>query len=491
MEVSRRRIAARNVVAGSVWESRMKMDEVKGGIKVFNGEENSEEGNKTFEQNQSGVVREKRKTWKCEPVIDPILIRKIRSDELSSEDFQDSVDGFEKNPIQTRSTRSDEPCKEPFNPSIDLIEKSPIQRRKSRSRSHKISDETSKEFDGDEKDKVVVKEEIEVSKKNVDVKEVKLSEERSKKVLILKEKINQSPKTPIPISANVKKQQTLVVNHSVIHPTLTKPSPVKVSEKIERLREPQNKFQNLVDIVMWRDILKSSFVFGIGTLILLSPSVTEDLNFSLISAISYLALLCIAAIFLYKAILCRGPVDLDDSHTVGEEEAIYLVKVVLPWLNKFILELRYLLSGDPATTMKFAGSLFLLARCGSFITVWRMVILGFFGVFTVPKVYSWYSRQLMQEGKLWLSRCRNAWNSYTYMKVIAVAIFTLIWSSSANVARIWEVFMLIVAVRYYQDMLIMEECCEAAADQKEDSREGMMKEEMRTETESEWRAFFS
>ncbi|KAL5722232.1 hypothetical protein ACHQM5_005777 [Ranunculus cassubicifolius] len=43
MEVSGRKSLPRNVVAGSVWESRMKMDEVKDGIRVFNGVEDHTE----------------------------------------------------------------------------------------------------------------------------------------------------------------------------------------------------------------------------------------------------------------------------------------------------------------------------------------------------------------------------------------------------------------------------------------------------------------
>ena len=45
MEVGEKRVGVRGsvVAAGSVWESRMKSDEVRGGIKVFNAEENPEE----------------------------------------------------------------------------------------------------------------------------------------------------------------------------------------------------------------------------------------------------------------------------------------------------------------------------------------------------------------------------------------------------------------------------------------------------------------
>lgn len=37
---------------------------------------------------------------------------------------------------------------------------------------------------------------------------------------------------------------------------------------------------------------------------------------------------------------------------VGEEEAFWVVKLLLPYVNEFLLKLRALFSGDPTTTMK-------------------------------------------------------------------------------------------------------------------------------------------
>lgn len=37
---------------------------------------------------------------------------------------------------------------------------------------------------------------------------------------------------------------------------------------------------------------------------------------------------------------------------VREEEAIWVIKLLLPYINEFLLKLRALFSGDPATTMK-------------------------------------------------------------------------------------------------------------------------------------------
>ncbi|XP_043702715.1 reticulon-like protein B21 isoform X2 [Telopea speciosissima] len=572
MDVIRRRASPRNgVVAGSVWESRMKSDEVKGGIKVFNGEEVSEvvggggsdNGHNIYrrlKRNQNGGVAGKRKTWNERS---PFQMRKTRSElkKLSNESCKEltvSVDSIEKNPTQIRKTRSethrvsDDSCKE-LGVFDDVNEKSPIELRKTKSDSYSVLAEPSKELqistvktmsrsvsnvsqvnspqrlgvdddgiDADGEDEGEDEEddmEIEVEKKSYDVKEVNIAEEKpisisQQKLKEVEEgeegeeeeeeeekKVYQIPENPIPISENVNEKSSPVIDRPVIDLPKPKkvlneekrvhqihqkpkrifskvnkqPSPVSITPLIDpSLRKPPpisevfdrspertpNNLQNLVDLVMWRDVSKSAFVFGVGTFYLLSSSFTKDLNFSLISAISYMGLVYLAAIFCYKSILCRGATDMDDSneeYIVGEQEAIWVLKFILPYLNEFLLKLRSIFSGDPATTMKLAVLLFVLARCGSSITVWKMAKLGFFAVFTVPKVCSSYSNQLTAYGKFWIGRFRDAWNSCTHKKAVAAAVFTLVWNFSSVVARVWAVFMLVVAVRYYQQSLLSED----------------------------------
>ncbi|CAA3004011.1 reticulon B21 isoform X1, partial [Olea europaea subsp. europaea] len=224
------------------------------------------------------------------------------------------------------------------------------------------------------------------------------------------------------------------------------------------------------DLVMWRDVSKSAFIFGIGTFVIISSSYTRDLNISFISVVSYLGLVYLASIFLFRSLIRRGEIDRSQDYVVGEEEAIWVLKLVLPYINEFLLKLRALFSGDPSTTMKLAVLLFVLARCGSSITIWKMAKLGFFGVFIVPKVCSSYSTQLTAFGTFWIRRFRDAWESCSHKKAVGFAIFTLVWNLSSMVARIWAVFMLFVAFKYYQHSLMSNEWTEEVRN--EDSWQG-------------------
>ena len=58
----------------------------------------------------------------------------------------------------------------------------------------------------------------------------------------------------------------------------------------------------------------------------------------------------------------------DSNYVLGEEEAMWLLRLVLPYVNELLLKLRALFSGDPSTTMKVIFFLFLL-----FFFLWSLM----------------------------------------------------------------------------------------------------------------------
>ncbi|XP_020204136.1 reticulon-like protein B21 [Cajanus cajan] len=569
MEVGKRRVGVRgSVVAGSVWESRMKSDEVRGGIKVFNAEESPEE-NAAARVKRSPIGCGKRKTWKSESPIQC----KDSSDGIKKSPIRKIAafaDNFERSPVHTRKLRSEthksgEPD-ERNSPQLrksksDSIKKNAscsIQLRKTKSeldpvpdestRDEKIGVENGNDHVGDENcvdlgdvcqekvisstsenvvqgseseelsvqvggdsDDVIVDEadeeedeeeveveiEIEMEKERIDVKEISIPEskfevvkgpennevvgnEHEKVVVnepepkkILKEpepepkKILNEPEPKRVVSAHMRfhhknerkpvsvplalKQSPTIRRNSTLHQNFSRANSIPKTEEYRSFPQTQSKLQSLVDLIMWRDVSRSAFVFGFGTFIIVSSSYAKDINLSVISVMSYVSLVYLAVIFLYRSLICRGVIYVEDSNYVlGEEDAIWMLKLILPYLNEFLSKLKALFSGDPGTTIKLAVLLFVLARCGSYITIWKMAKFGFFGVFTVPKICSSYSAQLTAYGNFWIRRFRDAWDSCTHKKAVALGIFGLVWNLSSVVARIWAVFVLFVAFRYYQ-----------------------------------------
>ncbi|XP_027332143.1 reticulon-like protein B21 isoform X2 [Abrus precatorius] len=265
-----------------------------------------------------------------------------------------------------------------------------------------------------------------------------------------------------PVSVPLVQKHSPVRRNSTIYQNFPEANSIPKAQEYRSFPQTQSKLQSLVDLIMWRDVSRSAFVFGFGTFIIVSSSYAKDINLSLISVMSYISLVYLAVIFLYRSLICRGVIEVDDSNYVlGEEDAIWLLKLILPYLNECLSKLKALFSGDPGTTIKLAVLLFVLARCGSYITIWKMAKFGFFVVFTVPKICSSYSAQLTAYANFWIRRFRDAWDSCTHKKAVALGIFGLVWNLSSVVARIWAVFVLFAAFRYYQQhYLVRDECGE-------------------------------
>ncbi|KAJ6372533.1 hypothetical protein OIU76_026938 [Salix suchowensis] len=331
--------------------------------------------------------------------------------------------------------------------------------------------------------------ETNVAEKKSTKVEICIPEQKPKRVVSEVKKVQQFNNRTAPTSSIVNKQPPPVIKRATLYQNLAKaaanPS-IPAANGHQKFKETHrhSKLQNLVDLVMWRDISRSTLAFGMGTFIIISSSYSKDLN----------GLVYLATIFLYRSLIRRGVIGIDDdddgSYVLGEGEAIWLLRLVLPYLNECLLKIRALFSGDPATTMKMAVLLFVFARCGSSITVWKMakLVCSNYRSFllaakhkgktvkfpaccftflpqTTPHVqafleFSLYPKsallthpQLTAYGKFWIRRFRDAWESCSHKKAVALGIFTLVWNLSSMVARIWAVFMMFVAVRYYQQTM--------------------------------------
>ncbi|KAK3123162.1 hypothetical protein QOZ80_8AG0625020 [Eleusine coracana subsp. coracana] len=536
--------------SASVWEARMKMDEVKGGVKVFSAgagdEPADEEGMRVYRRlrrNQSdgfgggttaSAAAKKRRNWKASEPVTAIgdQLRKSRSDVAAAavpasassttvvarrnvarvttpekKVAPAAVAGEVKEVVvvevaeQASSVESkdaavdEEAAEEEWEEESETEEMEEQQDKEMLDQDrmaiddedatalHQVVDDEDDEQDLEPPTKGIKPILVGVERA-ANPEPVKAPQEKKLSSAIDLRAINPEPMTPLPV---VKKAAPIIVHrmtnfepakHSPEKKTLPaigrrspKQEPVSTPSVEGEYEEIQGRpsapsrnharMQNIVDLVMWRDVSKSALVFGLGTFLLISSSYTKDLNFNTITAASYAGLIYLGLRFFSKSILNRGEnVDCDDErngercYLVGEEEAIWLLRLVLPYVNEVLLNLRSLFSGEPATTMKLALLLFAMARCGNFVTLWTLAKLVFFGVFIIPKVCSSYSTQLARYGRFWLQRFRDAWESCSHKKAVVAAVFTLVWNVSSTVARVWAVFMLVVAMKCYQQRMV-------------------------------------
>ncbi|KAE9599885.1 hypothetical protein Lal_00045951 [Lupinus albus] len=212
--------------------------------------------------------------------------------------------------------------------------------------------------------------------------------------------------------------------------------------------------QLLGDLVMWKDLSKSVLWFGFGTLCFLSFSFTKGLNFSIFSAMSQLALPFLGFSFFSNSILQRNQAEKKCELKLKESDILRLAKLILPALNFTISKTRVLFSGDPSMTLKVAPFLLLGAKYGHLITFWRLCAIGFFGSFTVPKLYSCYTAQIHHRAECIKSWLFETWSACTHKKKMIAMLLMAFWKLSSVKTQIFTAFILLVLFRYVKQHVI-------------------------------------
>ncbi|KAJ7948349.1 Reticulon-like protein [Quillaja saponaria] len=208
--------------------------------------------------------------------------------------------------------------------------------------------------------------------------------------------------------------------------------------------------QLFTDLIMWKDVAKSTLWFGFGSLCFLSSCFTKGLNFSIFSAVSQLGLLFLGASFFSNSISQRNNVEKNHQFKLKEDDILRVAKVILPPSNLAISKTRELFSGEPSMTLKVTPFLLLGAEYGHLITLWRLCAIGFFASFTVPKLYSSYSLRINQKAEYLKSWTLEAWGTCTHKKIVSVSAFLAFWNLSTTKTRILTAFISLVVFRYFR-----------------------------------------
>ncbi|XP_013734778.2 reticulon-like protein B18 isoform X5 [Brassica napus] len=212
---------------------------------------------------------------------------------------------------------------------------------------------------------------------------------------------------------------------------------------LERIRE------NINDLIMWRDVAKSTLWFGFGCLCFLSSCFAKGFSFSVFSAVSHVGLLYLGVSFLSHSLHQRVIEETERREVkVSEEDVLRVARRMLPITNLVISKMTQLFSGEPAMTLKVAPFALIGAEYGYLITLWRLFALGFFLSFTVPKLYSSYASQINQKVENAQKRIVEAWGICTHKKFVAGSMITAFWNLTSLKIRFFTVFIIVVVIRY-------------------------------------------
>ncbi|XP_062020155.1 reticulon-like protein B17 [Rosa rugosa] len=225
--------------------------------------------------------------------------------------------------------------------------------------------------------------------------------------------------------------------------------------------------QLLNDLIMWRDVARSTLWFGLGSLFFLSSCFAKGVNFSVFSAISQLGLLFLGASFVSNSISQRNGVEKKRDYLLKENDVLGVAKMILPAANLAISSTRKLFSGEPSTTLKVAPFFLLGAEYGHHITLWRLSVLAFFISFTIPRLYSCYSVQMNQRAECLKWWVLEAWGACSHKKIVAASAATAFWNLSTVKTRIFTAFISLVILRYCRQHMVEVREADAEAEQEE------------------------
>ncbi|XP_020229469.1 reticulon-like protein B17 [Cajanus cajan] len=215
--------------------------------------------------------------------------------------------------------------------------------------------------------------------------------------------------------------------------------------------------QVVSDLIMWKDVSKSTFWFGFGSLFLFSSCFTQGINFSIFSALSQLGILFLGVSFFSNSICQRNKVEENKCEVkLKEDDILRLAKLILPALNFAISKMRALFSGEPSMTLKVVPFLLLGAEYGHLITIWRLCVIGFFVSFSVPKLYSSYTVQINQRAECLKLRLLDTWSACTHKKKVIASVLMAFWNLSSIKTRIFTTFILLVLFRYLRQHMVLQ-----------------------------------
>ncbi|KAI3439864.1 Reticulon-like protein [Psidium guajava] len=208
--------------------------------------------------------------------------------------------------------------------------------------------------------------------------------------------------------------------------------------------------QAITDLVMWRDVAKSTLWFGLGSLCFLSSCFAQGISFSIFSPICQLGLLFLGLSFFSNSICQRSNVEKRRDFQLKEDDILRVARLILPAANLAISKSRELFSGEPSMTLKVAPFLLLGAEYGHLITLWRLCAIAFFISFTTPKLYSRHAARIslrVEWSKWWVL---ETWGACSHKKVVAASAIMAFWNLTTIKTRLLTAFISVVILRYHR-----------------------------------------
>ncbi|KAH7658105.1 Reticulon domain-containing protein [Dioscorea alata] len=255
-----------------------------------------------------------------------------------------------------------------------------------------------------------------------------------------------------------RKERMILVSPPPIQP----PPPPPISTPVPRIVDEDccssvdGLLELILELIMWKNVAKSSFWFGFGSVFFLSSWFSRDFSFSFVTAISHLCILVLAIAFFCDS-FSRSKQKWRGEFKLTEDDVLRVSRVVLPLANAALVKAQGVFSGEPLMTLKVVPVLIFGAKFGHLITPWRISATGFFLLFTAPKLLACYSQQIHKKAENIKNLICEAWRSCQHKKFAGGSAAILLWNLLSIKARIFVAFISIVMLRYHHQQLLIGE----------------------------------
>uniref|UniRef100_A0A0E0JYU3 Reticulon domain-containing protein n=1 Tax=Oryza punctata TaxID=4537 RepID=A0A0E0JYU3_ORYPU len=191
----------------------------------------------------------------------------------------------------------------------------------------------------------------------------------------------------------------------------------------------EDLWERIVDLVMWKNVAKSTLWFGLGSMFFFSCSFSREITFSPISALCHMGVMVLGLAFFKDSIpQSRQQLERGRSFRLTEDDVLRAARAVLPVANSMISTAQVIFSGEPSMTLKVLPALLFGAKYGSLVTVWRLLA-------TVENL---------------TDRALEAWKSCPRKKLVVGTAVTMCWNLFSVKTRIIAAFISVVILRYNQ-----------------------------------------
>ncbi|CAL9117895.1 unnamed protein product [Musa textilis] len=237
--------------------------------------------------------------------------------------------------------------------------------------------------------------------------------------------------------------------------------------------------EQITDLIMWKNVAKSTLLFGFGSTFFLSSCFSRESSFSIISAMSHMGLLALGTAFIKNTVTQRKQSNSRWKLQLTEDDILRATRIVLPVVNEALTNIQDVFSGDALLTLKanfrlgssiptsqlmyfhllcqVAPVLLFGANYGHLITLWRLLVTGFFVSFTAPKLYLCYSQQLHRRAENATYWVQEAWRSCRFKRSVAASAATIFWNVFSLRTRIFTAFIFLVMLCYRHEQRVGED----------------------------------